>query len=97
MRNNTQLQQPMQTLQPSNPLGKRHALKIYDQFAVNNTTIILADQILVPKLLQQFHEIFVTKNDLLNLLWLMLLLKQKFREIVQLCTCSNIFITTKIS
>ena len=29
MRNNTQLQQPMQTLQPSNPLGKRHALKIY--------------------------------------------------------------------
>ena len=25
MRNNTQLQQPMQNLQPSNPLGKRHA------------------------------------------------------------------------
>ena len=30
MRNNTQLQQPMQTLQPSNPLGKRHAIRIYD-------------------------------------------------------------------
>ena len=60
------------------PLGKKHALKEYDKFSLNNSRIKYC-----PSAVVQFHEIFVTKimNKLDNLL---LLLKQKFN-----CTIEN--------
>ena len=66
------------------PLGKKYALKKYDQFALN-TSCFWGSTGSNFALVVQFHEIFLTKidnNEEINLL--LLLLKQKFREIAQL-------------
>ena len=61
--------------------GKKHAFKIYDQFALN-TSCFWGSTISNITPVVQFHEIFVTK--IMNPIDLLLLLKQKFREIPQL-------------
>ena len=59
-------------------IGKKHALKKYDQFTLNTSCFWGSTGSNITPVVK-FHEIFVTK--IMNKL---LLLKQKFREIAQL-------------
>ena len=58
-------------------IGKKHALKRYDQFALNTSCFWGSTESNITPVVQ-FHEIFVTK--ILNIL----LLNQKFGEIAHL-------------
>ena len=65
--------------------NKKHALEIYDQFALN-TSCFLGKYWIKYYLSCAISRNFCYKNNEYSINLLLLLLKQKFREIAQLCT-----------